>query len=177
MELEYPEQDFTIEEDELRKKTDNMVARHKNLDNVPVSYSFYENVITAIMSVDMQKSYDFMNNILVQLLAFYTYEDLKVVVFTNKKNKEKWNYIKYIPHIFNNEKTFRLFATDIDSTKLLAEYMDRVVIQKLSIKKQETPEKPYYLVLTDDYDTIKRFDFAKKIYEADENIDKSKKSF
>ena len=93
VDIQYPEQGFTIEEDNLRKQADEAVAQFKYIENVPIGYSFYQNNLTAIMG-DKKKSIDFINNIILQLLAFYSYEDLKFVLFTNEQNQNQWEYLK-----------------------------------------------------------------------------------
>ena len=85
--VEYPEEGFTIDEDELRKQADALVEKYKYIENVPIGYSFYTNKITAIMG-EKNKIPFFINNILLQLLTFYSYEDIKLVVFTNEEQKE-----------------------------------------------------------------------------------------
>ena len=167
LELEYPDQEFTIDEDELRKRADAMVARHKYINNVPVSYSFKENKITAIMGDNAKQSHAFMDNLLLQLLTFYSYEDLKIVIFTNGEYEEHWEYARYLNHTFDNERKFRFFATDIDSTKAVCEYLNNVLNFRLN-NKDDNPQKPHYLVITDDYDMVKRFDFMKNLTEADD---------
>ena len=169
IEIKYQEQDFSIDNDELRERADNMVARYKYINNVPVSYSFYENKITAIMGFDKRKSYAFLNNILLQLLTFYSYEDLKIVVFTNDENKEKFEYIRYLNHNFNNERTFRFFASNQDSAKNVMNYLHSILLNKTNMKKDDDkPDRPYYLIIIDDYDMVKRFDFIKEVTELDE---------
>ena len=163
--IQYQEEDFSIDEDELRERADNMVNRYKYINNVPVSYSFYENKITAIMGFDKKKSFAFLNNILLQLFTFYSYEDLKVVVFTNESNKKKWNYIKYMNHNFNNEKTFRFFSSNQDSAKAVMGYLSNVLSAMENSQDDDIPDKPYYLIIIDDYDSVKRFDFIKDLTE------------
>ena len=67
--IEYPEEGFTIYEDALRKKADELVAEFKYIENVPVSYSFYDNIVTAVMG-NIYKSVYFIQNIILQLLTF-----------------------------------------------------------------------------------------------------------
>lgn len=117
IEVEYPEEGFSIEEDELKKQADAMIEQFKYINDVPIGYSFYDNIVTAIMGVDKNKSINFMNNLLLQLLTFYSYEDLKIVIFTNENNESYWDYIKYTNHNFNNEKNFRFFASTSETTK------------------------------------------------------------
>lgn len=169
--VEYPEEGFTIDEDELRKQADKMVADFKYINDVPISYSFYENKVTAIMG-NVTKGLSFMNNIILQLITFYSYEDLKIVVFTGEKNKNNWSYIRYLNHNFNNEKNFRFFASDVDSYKNVAEYLNIEVNNRVPNAKNAKigTFKPHYLVVIDDYEKVKRFDFIKTLTEMDENI-------
>lgn len=169
--VEYPEEGFTIDEDELRKQADKMVADFKYINDVPISYSLYDNKVTAIMG-NIQKGLYFMNNIILQLITFYSYEDLKIVMFTQEKNKEHWNYISYLNHNFNNEKNFRFFASDADGYKNVAEYLNFEVNNRLPNAKNAKigTFKPHYLIIIDDYERVKRFDFIKTLTELDENI-------
>ena len=166
--VHYPKQGFTIDESDLKKQADALVEEYKYIENVPIGYNFYENKITAIMSNE-NKNYYFINNILLQLLTFYSYEDLKLVVFTSVKKQKKWNYLKYLNHCFSNDKTIRFFASTTEDYKRLAEYLSIEVNNRMAIETGNT-QKPYYLIIIDDYDNIKRFDLIKTITETDRNI-------
>ena len=165
--IEYPDEGFTIEEDELKKQADKLVEKNKYIKDVPIGYSFSENRITAIMGNE-KKFYDFINNIILQIVTFYSYDDVKFVVFTNEKNASHWDYIKYLNHNFNNERSFRFFSKDIDNNKYISEYLLNEVNNRLN-NNQEFP-KPHYIIITDDYDKIKKYDFLKLITETEEKI-------
>ena len=175
IEVEYPEEGFSISEDELKKRTNEMLDQFKYIENVPVSYSFYDNIVTAIMGANKVKNINFMNNILVQLLSFYSYEDLKLVVFTNESNKTNWEYIKYLNHNFTNEKNFRFFASTVESTKSLSEYLNNEVSKRIESSNNNNNTdnkvyKPHYLIIIDDYERVKRSDAIKTITELEKNI-------
>lgn len=169
--IEYPEDGFTIEEDELKKQADNLVDEFKYINDVPVSYSFYDNKVTAVMG-NINKGLFFINNVILQLITFYSYEDLKLVVFTQDKYKENWNYVRYLNHNFNNEKNFRFFASDSDSYKNVSEYLNIEVNNRIpnASNSKIGSFKPHYIIVIDDYDRVKRFDFIKSLTELDENI-------
>ena len=168
--IDYSEEDFSIEDDDLRRKADELSLRYKYINNVPVGYSFKDNKITAIMGFDKKKSFVFTHNILLQLLTFYTYEDLKIVVFTNSNNEQQWDYVKYLPHNFTNDKRFRFFSTDSDSAKVVMDYLSMIFHSRDNGGKQkDEPDKPHYLIVIDDYNAIKRFDFIKEVTESDED--------
>ena len=112
VEINYPEQGFTIEESELRKNADKLVEEFKYIENVPIGYSLYKNRITAIMG-NINKSFAFTSNIILQLITFYSYEDIKIAIFTNEKNESEWDYVKYLNHNFSNDRSFRFFAPTV----------------------------------------------------------------
>ena len=168
--VNYPERGFTIEEDELRKKADEMVEQYKYIKNVPVGYSLFNNRITGLMG-DKIQTYGMINNIILQLITFYTYEDVKIVVFTNDENKKEWDYVKYLSHNFSNDKSIRFFSTNIETAKTLADYFG----QEIAIRLQSAQEgqrlfKPHYVIITDDYYQIKRLGFTKTLTEVEANL-------
>ena len=120
--IEYPDEGFTVDEDELRKQADQLVEEFQYISNVPIGYSFYQNKTTAIMGTSY-KVMHLMHNILLQLMTFYSYEDVKIVLFTNQERKEQWNYLRYLKHCFNNEESIRFFADDLESAKNVADYL------------------------------------------------------
>lgn len=169
--FKYSREDFSIEENEIRLKVESLIEEFKNLKNVPIGYSFYENKITAIMGSDY-KTINFLNNIIIQILTFYSYEDVKIVFFTNENNRDKWEYLKYLNHCFNEEKSFRYFASDAESIKNLSEYLDIIINDRINKIKNgnDSTKKPYYIIITDDYEKIKRYDFVDNFAESDENL-------
>ena len=168
--VNYPEEGFTIEEDELRKQADAMVEEYKYIENVPIGYSFKENKVTAIMG-NPYKSHSFINNIILQFLAFYSYEDIKLVIFTNKDNEPYFNYIKYLNHNFTNDRSLRFFSTTIDTSKNVAEYLSFEVGNRKNQKKnKDNFPKPHYIIIIDDYDMVKRYDFVNDITESDDDL-------
>ncbi|MDD6223500.1 MAG: type VII secretion protein EssC, partial [bacterium] len=169
--IEYPEEGFTIEESILRNQADRLVEEFKYINLVPIGYSFYESIATAIMGNPI-KTIPFVHNILLQFITFYSYEDLKLVIFTNKEKEHHWEFLKFLNHTFNNDRTFRFFATDAESTKAVAEYIQFEVKNRMNYEKndQHSTIKPHYLIIIDDYDTVKRFDFIKDLTENDYNL-------
>ena len=170
--INYPEKGFSIEEDELKKQVDQMVTKYKYIKDVPIGYSFYENNITAVMG-ESNRSHHFLNNILLQLLTFYSYDDLKIVVFTNERNISYWNYIKYLNHNMTNDSAFRFFASNEDSATTVIDVLKQEVenrVSQLGNNNQAHLFKPYYFVIVDDIDIVKKTNFLESITELKTNI-------
>ena len=169
VQIDYSEEDFSIDESELRNETDKLNEEYKYLKNVPVGYSFYENKTTAVMG-NLNKVTNFMHNIILQLLTFYSYEDLKFVVFTNEKRSNDWNYLKYLNHNFTNDRSFRFFASNYESAKNVSDFLNFEIGMRINDDGKRSNFKPHYFIIIDGYDNVKKFDFVKTLTELDENI-------
>ena len=82
--IKYPEERFTLEDDNLQKLALDLGKESKELENVPINLSFIKNNISAIIGDGKQKNY-FIDGLALQLMALHSYEDLKIVIFTNEK--------------------------------------------------------------------------------------------
>ena len=166
------EDGFTIEEDYLKEEALKLKNRYSKLESVPIGYSFYENYITAIMGLEKLR-YGFMNNIVLQLVTYYCYDEVKFVVFTNEENESKWDYLRYSGYCFNNSKTSRFFATNLESGERLSQMLNPELLYRVSSSNKDNkfnPFKPYYIVVVDDYTMYKKIDFLKNLSELDRNI-------
>ncbi len=173
VDIKWPEEGPTVEQDELKQMAEQIIERNKYIEDSPQEYSFYENFLTAIMGIE-KKCYGLMHNILVQLFTFYCYDELKVIVFTNEKKAKKWDYLKYSNYCFNTEKNVRFFSTNVDEARELSSYLMQELNYKIQIsnngENELTEQKPYYLIICDDYNAYKKNDFFKTLLELDKNI-------
>ena len=162
MKINFTEEEFTLEEDELRKNTEATLENLKMLYNVPIVYSFLNKKITAIMgNVDI---FTFIDNLLLQLVTFHSYDDLKLVFLVSGKNKGLWDRYKELPHCFSNDKQVRFFAVDEEEIKYVSSYLEQEISKRLMNIEQEVSENenkektfsPNYLIFTDDYPMIRK---------------------
>ena len=174
MTIDCPEDGFTVEDIPLKKEAQGIAKEYELLQNVPVGYSFVDKTITAIMGSN-NKINKFVENIILQLVAFHSYEDLKIVVLTNKNNASKWDFIKYLPHNFNNSRQFRFFATNTEEAKEVSNYLEQEMNYRRyddkmnEVQRDYTVCKPYYLVITDNYSKVKRTGIMKVLTEVNNN--------
>ena len=165
IDIKWVDEEFSIEDNALKEEAEQVIKKYKYIENVPLGYSFYENWITAIMG-NKNKVLNFINNVLLQFMSFYSYEDLKIVVFTN--NESNWDYLKYLNHSFSDDKSIRFFGNDNESCKRVIEYLN-VEINK-RINDDNIKCKPYYFIIVDDYDMIRHYDFIDKLTESTKNL-------
>ena len=166
-----PEQKFELETDFLLKNVYEVKDKYKNITNVPISISLLEKYISAFICTGIDK-YDYFKNILIQLIALHSGADLKIAIFTNEDNAEKWDFAKFLPHCWSEDKSFRYFATNNEEIKNVSAKLEDEFKQRYSViaggeklrdendedvnladkdKKAYINFSCYYLVICDNY--------------------------
>ena len=148
-------------------------ATSKILENVPISLNFIQKNIVAVIGTGMNKQ-GFIEGLILQILTYHSYEDLKIVVLTNDQNEENWDYLKIAPHNWNNNRTFRYFATNLDEAKEISLELEKEMQSRKFVDsngKMDLSEddyhhyKPYYLIITDDYKLVRDIELVKDVSE------------
>lgn len=176
--VDIPEEKFSVNDmDKLQDAHKRLVDSSLYLEDVPMSISLVEKNITAIIESNIYGKL-FLEGLFLRICAQHDYTELKIIVFTNKKNSKKWDFLKVMPHTWSNDKSMRYFADNSDDINKVANEIEKIFDLRLnhdmSQKKEEdgTKEneeapykdhKPYFLIFTDDVETIRNINFLKKI--------------
>ena len=176
VEVNYEKEKFTLVDDNLKSLLYEIAGSEKKIKNVPVSISLTEKNIVAITS-DIKLGYPFLETLILQLLAYHSYEDLKIVVLTRGENANYFEYLKLTPFVWNDDKTFRFFGTckeEINqiSNYLLNEYANRKYKDREggSISSDDYKSYiPYYVIITDDYKNIRNIEIFDKLFKEEIN--------
>lgn len=176
--LSFPEEHFSLQDDNLLKEVYKLGAESHTLENVPISLSFVRNRVTAIIGMATIKQ-SFIEGLILQMIAYHSYEDLKIVLLTNEKNESTWDYLKVLPHCWSNDKQTRYFATNLDEAKEIS----LVLEQEIQARKYRdnngkrelntldyTKYKPYYMIITDDYKMVRDIELIKDVCGLELNI-------
>lgn len=166
-----PEEHFSLDEDNLLNEVYDVVERSKFLNNVPITLSLVDSNKLGIM-IKNSYSQDYIDSLIVQLITMQSPISLKLVVFTSDENKEKWNYLKYLPHCWSDDKETRFFATTIDEMQEISSYLEKeyktrkesgkgkendgsgqVAAETEQYNKEESYKdyEPYFIIIDDNY--------------------------
>ncbi len=176
--INFSEDEFILEEDEIKTEATNLVHETRMLRNVPVGYSFFNRKATAIMGINKLMN-PFIKSVILQLITYHSYDDLKIVVLTNKKNKHLWEYCKMLPHCFSNNKEIRFFSDEIEDAKVISSYLEKEFIKRVTeqakadeveTEVKETTFLPYYIIITDDFTKMRRLGISEMILKTKGNF-------
>ncbi len=168
--IKYSKEKFTLEEDDLQKLVYPVVNENNMLNNVPITFSLIEKYITSIIGKN-NLNYEFFKGLFLQMMTFHSYEFLKIVVLTNKENESKWQYLHNIPYVFDDNHQIRFFATDIDETKEISLYLEKIYQDRKNQNNYDYKNaNEYYVIITDNYHSYRDIEIIKDILNQDTNL-------
>lgn len=178
IDIEAPRKGFDLDDDNLKQRAIEIATSMKYLSDVPVVTNLVEKRISAIIADDIYKT-NYVNNLILQLTTMHSALDLKIVFLTDN---ERFNYIKYMPHLWSEDKSVRLYASDLVGMKDVSTYLEKELKNRQTNYKEAKKnassddeldsmgDKPkyllsssYYLIITDCYKKVKNLNIVKEI--------------
>lgn len=175
MELSYQERGFSVDDDNLLDEMYEVCEEKRQLNDIPIVLSLFNCRFVGIAG-DYYRRYEFFKGIVFQLAALYSYEEIKFVFLCCSDHATDFEFVKWIPHSWDDEKKTRFVAYDNTEIKELCSYFDRV-IEKQKEKTRENEKKPYYIIFDMDKNLSDYFYPLKRIYQEKENLNFSVISF
>ena len=127
LEINAPQEHFTLDEDFLLDYIYQIVDNSKTLENVPVTFDFKKNRVSAIL-LNVPYSEYFLQSVIIQLATLHSSQELKMIFFINNEADDyDWDYVKYLPHSFNDDKTVRYYANSYDEMKVLSSNLEEIL--------------------------------------------------
>ena len=183
--IDNPEEKFSIQDrDKMLSLLNSVIDESKYITKAPLSINLTEKNITAVVG-KKELTKKFMDSLFLQIMTFHAFTELKIIVFTNDANKSKWNYLKILPHCWNNQRTTRYFTTSVEEMNIISVELEKVFNDRIQNSeesekiddgsKEETEEiyksfKPYYLIFTDDILSIRNVSIVKKVLDYKKNV-------
>ena len=142
----------------------------KILENVPITVSLYDDYISGVIG-DSKKVKEFAKGLIFQLAALYSYDEVKMIFLYNEKDKDEFEFVKWLPHTFTNDKSFRFIATNADEAKEISYYLDGEITTRIQANnKKKENMLPYYIIFALDKELALKSEMINQIYNEKENL-------
>ena len=176
-EIVVPKESFSMIDDSLGQKPSMIKESYKMLIDVPVCVDIYANrIIGVIGGNDYAGCYDVVNNLVTQIAASDCYTDVKLAFVYDAEKEgdgDKWNYAKWLPHVWREDGKFRYVGTD--KTEISDVFYE--ITQTLRFRAEESEEhkgktgipKPYYILFVKNPELLEGELIGKYIYHSEIN--------
>ena len=160
----YPERKFTVEKDDLLEKMYDYFESRPKIENVPITFSFAEKYFSGIVG-DRKNVKEMAKGLIIQLAAFYGYDELKLVFIYDKEKEKDFDFVEWLPHSWNDDKSFRFVATNELESKELSYYLEKTIEKRSRNNENDSSDQlPYYVVFALNKKLSEKSELLKKIY-------------
>ena len=147
--IEYPDQHFNMEVDILEQEMYELVQKPYYLNDVPILVDFVQNFVCSIEG-NKNLAFSFVKRIVMMMSVLHSYDEMKIIFLAEKEDmKDSLEFIKYIPHIWDDQRSIRFFASEPTEALQISELIKRQTesdIKKPRELKEILKQHPYYVV-------------------------------
>ena len=170
LDLKYQEKKFSMEDDTLQNAMLSLAEMPKDLKPVPISFSLTECIAAGIYGTK-DNTDNMLKAMITQLIALHSYDELKLMLVTDEADYDKWSFVKFVPHFWNNEKNLRFIATTQDDAKELSAYIENVVMPRSERNNKDIKNMaPYYVIIVTSKQLARKFDGLQMILGCQDNL-------
>ncbi len=168
--ISYNERKFSIDDDNLQEELYALCENNKILNNIPITYSVAENTISGVIG-RRNEVIEFAKGMIFQLAALYGYDEVKFVVLYDSEETEQLEFVKWLPHVWSDDKKFRFIATNVNEAKEVSAYLENIIENRIQLNENDLDEvKPYFVVFSFSKSLALRTENIKKIFALKNNI-------
>jgi S-DNA-T family DNA segregation ATPase FtsK/SpoIIIE len=167
----FPEKRFTLDDDNLQEQLQQLADQPKVLERVPVTLSLSEDWISGIIG-NRSSVIDMVKGMIWQLTALHSYDELKLVFIYDKMEQSTWEFVKWLPHVWSQEKNVRFVATNASEVKELTAYLEKEVARREAIDSEELRQDsgPYYVVFSMHKSLAAKAELFNMLYKSKKNV-------
>ena len=148
-----PKEKFTLLQDNLKKQPDVLLEEYEYLRNVPVGIDIREKKLWGVVGgKNYEGAMNIVYNLVSQICASVCYTDIKLAFIyddTKCKNPDMWEFAKWLPHVWSEDKKNRYVASnELDAKDVFFEIANVMRHRTEEAKNNEKGkiQKPYYVL-------------------------------
>ncbi len=168
--IRFPDIRFELQEDDLRDAVDAFAHEPHILSDVPLGHSLMEKPVIGLVG---SRSFTdgFLRNILIQLCALHSCQDVKVALLADEHTVDAWMFARHIPHLFSDDKAVRFFAASLDEANALGMPLGKVLEGRFAAESLDVREvKPYIVLLCPSKTIYDRSKIVKDVLACKDNV-------
>lgn len=148
-----PKDKFKLNEDSLAEKPKFIKENYSTLFGVPVGVNLLKHKLVGLIGGEnLGGAIEMIKVLATQIAANNCYTDVKMVFIYDEKNPAnigKWDYVKWFPHVWSEDKKIRFIAADKQQAGDVFYSMAKIFRQREEMglaKKPDIIQKPYFIL-------------------------------
>lgn len=148
---------FSLEDDPLKKYASVIQQKYKYLHNVPVSVELGKINILGIVG-NREKQIDLIRLIITRLSVTHCYDEVKIAMLYGKKEQHIWEFVKWLPHSWSDNRKIRMMADDRDGAYFAISHLKEIYEDRSNLGRDAKASSylPHYVVFITDYELVSK---------------------
>ncbi|TYQ16044.1 UNVERIFIED_CONTAM: S-DNA-T family DNA segregation ATPase FtsK/SpoIIIE [Acetivibrio alkalicellulosi] len=160
--INYTKQAIIMENDPLLYEPQKVALEFEKIQDVPVVLNLIASEICGI-SGDDAKIKQLLQLIVLQIITHHGYDDVRVVILAKEDGVEKWNFVKHLPHFWNDSFTSRfLLCGSAMAHGILGELCD--MMKRREMNREGGKYLPHFVFIIEDSTLLENEQISKYIY-------------
>lgn len=155
--IKFPDSVLKLYNDELEGQGEELGRGNQLLEGAPILCDLFNDLSVGVIG-NRKKAITVARNMIIQLATTHSYKDLKIVSLFNKKEASEWEFVKWLPHSFNDSREIRYVANDVFNASTLEKIIDEELKDRKLIDLDSDSKKanklPFYLFVVSDPEMI-----------------------
>ena len=126
---------FKMETDEMEELCAQIAEENQIVDYVPARVNL-RNLSTVGILGDRNTVVHFVRNMIINLSALHSAEEVHIVGIFNKNERNAWSSLRWLPHIWDENRQFRFLAFDEDRAHNICELMKEMLVRRQEAASQ-----------------------------------------
>lgn len=157
--LEYPARRFALQTDQLEEEMYDLVERPHYVQDIPVVLALADTRACGVLG-HRAGVIALIRQLVLQIAVLHSYDEVKIFFFLDRQELEQLEELRYLPHVWDDQRSVRLIATNEAEATQLGEYIQEHVVDDAEDLKVVLRQRPYYVI----------FALDKKLFESHETI-------
>ena len=130
--------------------------------------SLLDNFISGIVG-DYESIINLTKSLILQIVSLHSYDEVKLILIADEDSKKQWDFVKFVPHFWSNDKSVRTTAFNLEDVKELSLFIETEIIDRISGNKDISDYNPYYVIISLSKELSDKCDGFKQLLEYSKN--------
>lgn len=155
IQLRIPKQTVHLEDDDLLNKPQEIENKYKYINGAPIVFDMLNFPSGGVVG-NRQEGIHLIRNMIMQAATHHCYDELRIITIFPKSEMQDWDWIRWLPHSFNDNRSERYLAYDKSGATNIFKQFDEILSQRLREIKEDDDYRssgfklPYYLFIIAD---------------------------
>ena len=159
---------FQMKSDEIRELSEQIIEETRIVDNIPARIPLSKRNTIGFVG-NRSQTIRLVKNMLISLTTAHSFEDVRIVGIFDKHEQEQWEALKWLPHIWDDNKQNRMLAFDSESAHEICDMFNDLLKKRnedlaQSSYSQKAIPNPYYIFIFGSKALVEKEDIMNNLF-------------